>query len=202
LGPDVTPTKETDPTGPPNDLALVRRVLAGDPDALEVFIDRMSCVPAILAQRNSLNLKPLTHDVMADLAQDVLIAVWRRLETFAGEGALESWVYPFCTQMYVNAVRSRQRRPPHRDIEHAHDVAAPDPAVGDVLALSDLVYRHLARLEEIPARVIRARHFDFLPFEEIARQIGIPLSTTKTHYRRGLDLLRTYLAPHLSKDLA
>ena len=52
------------------------------------------------------------------------------------------------------------------------------------------------------ARVIRLRHFDSLPFEEIARRLAVPISTAKTHYRRGLDKLRLYLAPHLQEGLS
>lgn len=184
-------------------MALVREVLGGDPLALQRFTDRMSCVPAILSHCNVRGRSALSDEDLADLSQEVLVSVWERLDDYLGQGALESWVYPFCTQKYLNAVRARQRRPRHSDIdEAAHALSDPGPALGDLLATSDLVHRHLERLEAIQASVIRARHFDALSFEEIARRLDVPLTTAKTHYRRGLDLLRSYLGPHLREDPA
>lgn len=181
-------------------MALVRSVLAGDRPALARFIDRMSCVPLILSHSNARSRGALADEDLADLSQEVLIAVWQRLPSYLGQGALESWVYPFCTQKYLNAVRSKRRRPLHSDIDDALHLSDPGPALGDLLATSDLVQRHLERLEAIQASVIRARHFDALSFEEIAQRLDVPLTTAKTHYRRGLDLLRSYLGPHLKQD--
>lgn len=162
----------------------------------------MSCVPQILSHCNARRRGVLSDEDLADLGQEVLVSVWERLPTYLGQGALESWVYPFCTQMYLNSVRSKRRRPPHSDIDQVRHLSDPSPALGDLLATSDLVHRHLERLEAIQASVIRARHFDALSFEEIARRLDVPLTTAKTHYRRGLDVLRSYLGPHLKQDPA
>lgn len=199
----VTPTPQSHSNPWLDDLQLVRDALAGDPSALQLFIDRMTCVPAILSHCNARNRGVLSDDDLADLSQEVLASVWERLPDYLGQGALESWVYPFCTQKYLNTVRSWRRRPHHCDISlEAQRLPDPGPVAGDLLATSDLIHRHLARLEAIQASVIRARHFDALSFEEIARRLDVPLTTAKTHYRRGLDVLRSYLGPHLGQDLA
>lgn len=174
----------------------------GDRPSLARFIERMSCVPVILSHCNARGRGALTDEDLADLSQEVLVAVWEKLPTYLGQGALESWVYPFCTQKYLNSVRARQRRPLHADLEAAGQVPESGTAFSDLLATTDLIHRHLERLEAIQASVIRARHFDALSFEEIARRLDLPLSTAKTHYRRGLDLLRDYLGPHLKEDPA
>jgi RNA polymerase sigma factor (sigma-70 family) len=196
----VTPTQQPHSNPWRDDLALVRSVLAGDRLALERFIYRMDCVPAILSHCNARRRGSLSDEDLADLAQEVLTSVWERLPGYLGQGALESWVYPFCTQMFQNSVRSKRRRPLHSDIDAAAHLSDPHPALGDLLATSDLIHRHLERLEAIQASVIRARHFEALSFEEIARRLDVPLTTAKTHYRRGLDLLRSYLGPHLKHD--
>lgn len=198
----MTPTHHPQSNPWRDDLLLVRSVLAGDRLALELFIDRMSCVPVILSHCNARSRGTLSEEDLADLAQEVLTSVWERLPGYLGQGALESWVYPFCTQKFLNSVRSKRRRPLHTDIEAAAHLRDPRPALGDLLATSDLVHRHLERLEAIQASVIRARHFDALSFEEIAQRLGVPLTTAKTHYRRGLEMLRSYLGPHLKQDPA
>lgn len=196
----MTPTHQSQVNPWREDLELVRRVIDGDRTALSRFVERMSCVPVILSHCNQRGA--LADEDLADLSQEVLTTVWEKLSTYLGQGALESWVYPFCTQKYLNALRVRQRRPHHADLEQADEISDPGPAFGDLLATSELVHRHLERLEAIQASVIRARHFDSLSFDEIARRLDVPLTTAKTHYRRGLDVLRSYLAPHLKEDPA
>lgn len=198
----VTPTLQSDSDPWRDDLQLVRSVLAGDRSAFERFVQRMNCVPVILSHCNAQRRGILSQEDLADLGQDVLTTVWKRLPDYLGQGALESWVYPFCTQMFLNSARTRRRRPPALDLESAAEFPARDERVSDLLATSELVHRHLARLEAIQSTVIRARHFEGLSFEEIAQRLGVPLTTAKTHYQRGLDVLRRYLAPHIGNDFA
>jgi RNA polymerase sigma factor (sigma-70 family) len=198
----VTPTLQPEHNPWRDDLRLARSVLAGDLQALEQFIQRMSCVPGILSHLNADHHGVLSDDDLADLGQEVLVAVWKRLPSYLGQGALESWVYPFCTQMYLNGVRSRRRKPLHSDVEHAGLLTTPEDRPIELLAASELVHRHLERLEAVQRSVIRARHFEALSFEEIAQRLGIPLSTAKSHYKRGIELLRGFLAPHLGQDFA
>lgn len=198
----MTPTLPSDSDSWQDDLQLVRDVLAGDVPALERFIRRMKCVPVILSHCNSRHRGMLSREDLSDLSQEVLTAVWRRLPSYRGQAALESWVHPFCTQMYLNCVRARRRRPTQSDLESVGPLTAPDEGMQDLLEASDLIHRHLARLEALQADVIRARHFESLSFEEIARRLEVPLTTVRNNYRRGLETLRIYIAPHLGPDPA
>lgn len=198
----MTPTLQSDSNSWQDDLQLVRDVLAGDVPALERFSRRMKCVPVILSHCNSRHRGVLSREDLSDLAQEVLTTVWRRLPTYLGQGALESWVHPFCTQTFLNCVRARRRRPTHGDLESLAPVPAPDDGMQDLLEVADLIQRHLVRLEALQADVIRARHFESLSFEEISRRLGVPLTTVRNNYRRGLDTLRIYIAPHLGPDPA
>ena len=199
----VTPTHQPQSNPWLDDLQLVRSVLAGgDTPALERFIDRMSCVPTILLHCNGRRRGRLSDEDLADLAQEVLIAVWESLPTYLGQGALESWVYPFCTRQYLQRVRDKHGEPLHSVLHESVHPLDPSPALSDLLATSELVHRHLERLEAVQASVIRARHFDGLDFEEIARRLDQPLTTVKSRYQRGLNVLRSYLAPHFLQDPA
>jgi RNA polymerase sigma-70 factor (ECF subfamily) len=162
----------------------------------------MKCVPSILANRNARFGSPLGSDELADLVQDTLAAVWAKLGTFAGESALESWVYPFCVNFLMNAIRTKQRRPDHLVLESRPDLATQVLEVEQVYQRAELLYRHLQRLEQSQERVIRLRHFDSLSFEEIAARLVMPVSSAKALYRRGLERLRVYLAPHLQEELS
>jgi IS30 family transposase len=53
-------------------------------------------------------------------------------------------------------------------------------------------------LDELHRTAILGVFFDGLTAAEIARELGVPLSTVRTRVRRGLDLLRH----HLDRDTA
>jgi RNA polymerase sigma-70 factor, ECF subfamily len=46
-----------------------------------------------------------------DLVQETLLAAWRSLETFEGRSSLRAWLYRIATNLCLNALRARSRRP-------------------------------------------------------------------------------------------
>jgi RNA polymerase sigma-70 factor (TIGR02960 family) len=46
-----------------------------------------------------------------DLVQETLLAAWRSLETFQGRSSLRAWLYRIATNLCLNALRARSRRP-------------------------------------------------------------------------------------------
>ena len=77
-------SNRNDPAEHSADLRLVREILAGRSDAVERFIDRMRCVPLILAKRNARRGSFLNNEDIEDLTQEVLAIVLRKLDTYAG----------------------------------------------------------------------------------------------------------------------
>jgi DNA-directed RNA polymerase specialized sigma24 family protein len=91
------------------DLALVKRVLAGERAAVDEFSSRMQCVPLILAALNARRGRPFSAADTSDIAQDVFVLLWRKLGVYEGMSTLESWVFRFCHYEILNALRRRQR---------------------------------------------------------------------------------------------
>jgi RNA polymerase sigma-70 factor (TIGR02960 family) len=46
-----------------------------------------------------------------DLVQETLLAAWRRLVTFEGRSSVRAWLYRIATNLCLNALRARSRRP-------------------------------------------------------------------------------------------
>jgi RNA polymerase sigma-70 factor (ECF subfamily) len=66
-----------------------------------------------------------------------------------------------------------------------------------------LVQSALMRLGPVPRQLVSLAFFGGLTHEEIAGQTGMPLGTVKSHIRRALIALRTWLAPEaLGNSLA
>lgn len=174
-----------------DDLRLVREALAGSLQARRRFCDRMRCVPKILAVKNARLGRPLSDEDVEDLAQEALVAIWRRLDSYQGLAALETWAYRFC-----HLVLSAHRRKLGRRRLSLPFVEADEAGVTHASTLEyEHVYRALEKVGPENAQVVRLRHFEHLSFEEIAVRLSNPTSTVKTHYYKTLARLREVLEP-------
>jgi len=178
------------------DLELARKALSGDPPALRCFWERMQCVPRILSVANSRMGGPLSQHDLADLSQDTLIVIWKKLETFAGRATLETWVHRFCYLELMNRVRGKKRL--SRQSAGSFEVAT--ETVAAKREASPLEYEHLElSLQELgppEADILRLKHYEELTFAEIGALLGMSPSTAKTQYYRGIAWLRRHLAEH------
>lgn len=175
----------------PRDLQLAREALAGSAQARNEFAQRMACVPKYLAVMNARMGRPLTDDALEDLAQETLVEIWRRLDSYAGLASLMTWAYRFCQQVLSSRLRSTYRRPRSLGIGSAADTAQASTRDLDY----EHVYRALEKVDSMGALIVQLKHFDQLTFEEIAPRLGVPISSAKMHYQRALGRLREILDP-------
>ena len=184
------------------DLELVRRVLSGHADAVESFVERMRCVPRILAVRNLRAGRPLGPEELADLAQEVFALLWRKLPEYRGEARVEAWAHPFCLLQFMNHLRKKTRRPKGVEISELDADPATDEAGARPLDPLDAtrVHEALARLGEGERTVIRLKQFDGRTFEEIAALLDVSPNTAKTRYYRALAKLRDVLGPRFDGE--
>ena len=179
-------------------------VLEGQPAARRAFVERMRVVGRLLTARNRRMGQPFQDSELADLTQETLLQVWRKLSTYRGEASLETWVYRFSSLEFASALRRRGRQPQRiEDVEAAEPVQVErgdevpegiDPPFDQQLGQ---LLRHLSRRE---AEVVRLVHVDTLGLREVAERLGISVSSVKTHYYRGLDKLRQVLESRSSKE--
>lgn len=169
---------------PPEDTMLVRSVLAQEQAAFDRFVVRMRCIPRILGSLNARIGRPLDEHELADLGQEVLIVVWRKLSEFDGKSSLESWVYRIAFYTLMNAVRSRRRRGiVALGFEETH-VAGREgerESPWDV----ELLHSALQALPEAERELLELKHFEELTFVEIGERQGISDNTAKTRYYRA-----------------
>ncbi len=171
-----------------DDLELARRALESREEALERFVQRMRCIPRVLALHNRRSGSPLAREDLEDLAQETFSTVWQRLDEYRGSARLETWVTRFCLLGYQNVLRRKGRRP-----QALEETALPDQRSTESHPLTRL-HAALAKLESRAARTIEMRALDQLPFEEIAATFGEPVGTVKNRYYRGLERLRDILS--------
>ncbi|RAK57641.1 sigma-70 family RNA polymerase sigma factor [Phenylobacterium deserti] len=124
-----------------------------------------------------------------ELAQETLLAVWRKAWQFDPERASAwSWIYTIARNLRIDALR-RER--------HAH-VIPPDPEEApttpeqalDALEGEAGVRRALQQLPTDQAEILRLAFFEERTHSEIAEQLGLPLGTVKSRIRRATEKLR------------
>jgi RNA polymerase sigma-70 factor (ECF subfamily) len=172
---------------PHADLDLVRRALQRDRNGLQELASRLRCVPRLLAVRNARLGGAFRPEELADLSQDVLLIVWRKLKEYRGFSALDGWLYRISRYEYMNALR---RLPGRTD---SLDELALDPSQESNPWEFEDVHRGLERIGDKEAEIIRLKHFEDLTFEEIGARLGISPNTAKARYYRGLRALAPLL---------
>ena len=132
-----------------------------------------------------------------DVAQDAFLTAFERIAEFRGEGTFAGWVRKIAARLYLRRLQ-RDRRLGAIATEEIED--EPDVGGGDADAAIDLdeALKTLGPAERLCVTLCFGAG---LSHSEAAEALNVPLGTVKSHVKRGLDKLRTRLAPGDGADL-
>jgi RNA polymerase sigma-70 factor (ECF subfamily) len=128
-----------------------------------------------------------------DLVQEALIRVRRGLERYE-PGSLEGWLARIVTNVFLDEVRRRRRRPTDPLPDDPGRVLPPAPAADEASTqLSEDIQAALGALpDEFRVPVVLCDVSD-LSYEEIAAAVGAPIGTVRSRIHRGRRMLRAAL---------
>jgi RNA polymerase sigma-70 factor (ECF subfamily) len=134
-------------------------------------------------------------ELAEELAQETLLTVWRKAESFdPNRAGASAWIFTIARNLRIDAMR-RERHPD--DLEHEPHLKPDDDPSPDavVLALQRLsrVREALGELPEEQVEVVRLSFFEDKPHSEISGDLGLPLGTVKSRLRLAMARLRTKL---------
>ncbi|HXY94052.1 MAG TPA: sigma-70 family RNA polymerase sigma factor [Acidimicrobiia bacterium] len=132
-------------------------------------------------------------DDAQDLVQEALLRVRKGLERYQ-PGSLEGWLARIVTNVFLDEMRRRKRRPTDALPEDPGRVLPPAPAADEVQrGLSDEIQHALEELpEEFRVPVVLCDVSD-LSYEQIADATGVPIGTVRSRIHRGRRMLRASL---------
>jgi RNA polymerase sigma-70 factor (ECF subfamily) len=168
---------------------LAARLSGGDREALAEMYRRWSPLVHTIALR-SLG----TREDAEDVVQQVFVAAWRGRETLRPDrGSPAAWLVGIAKHRIADVRTQRYRT--HRNLQALATEAVTEAAPpGDSDWAERLLLVHeLERMGDPRATVLRMAFIEDRTQDEIARALGMPLGTVKSHVRRGLIELRDRL---------
>jgi RNA polymerase sigma-70 factor (ECF subfamily) len=187
------------------DEALVARMRARDESA----VSDLDAVYRSRIQQLALRYVKNPEDA-EEVAQDVLLKVYRKIDAFRGDAALSSWIYRITFNTVMSRLRSQRKAQQHevRELDLLADVEenggrvrrehADWSSLGDEAVMRSQLRTTLASalkdLPEIYRTPVILRDLHGLTTEEASSQLGIKEQTLKSRLHRGRLFLRERLA--------
>jgi len=128
-----------------------------------------------------------------DLVQEALLRVRKGLETYQ-PGSMEAWLSRIVTNVFLDEVRRRRRRPVEALPEDPERLLPSSPGADEATdRLPDDVQLALRRLPEDFRTAVVLCDVVGLSYEEIADALAVPVGTVRSRIHRGRRLLRAAL---------
>jgi len=128
-----------------------------------------------------------------DLVQEALLRVRKGLETYR-PGSMEGWLSRIVTNVFLDEVRRKRRRPIEVLPEDPERLLPSSPGADEATeSLPDDVQAALRRLPEDFRMAVVLCDVVGLSYEEIADALSVPVGTVRSRIHRGRRLLRAAL---------
>ncbi len=192
----------SDPTSPSEsseqDRSLVQQALEGDEQAYKALMDKYRKALTIHVQRIVTR-----QGEVDDLVQESFIKAFSALNSYSVDYAFSTWLYKIATNHAIDYLRKKKLQTysidkPRETKDGELEFELPDMTYRpDRHILADqrkqLIQEAIDALPPKYYRVIVMRHQQELSYEEIARELDLPLGTVKAHIFRARELLNKYL---------
>jgi len=175
-----------------DDRELVERCQEGDLDAYEILVGRYRTKVYGLA----FNMLRREQDA-TDLCQEAFVRGWQGIRQFRKNASFYTWIYRITTNLAIDFVRHRDRRPttpfeeetgPDTDASVGEPPSTnPSPAVeAQRKELREQIDTALRELSPEHRAVVQLREFEGLDYAAIAKVVGCSIGTvmSRLHYAR------------------
>lgn len=178
--------------------AVIQAVLGGDVNAYEALVKEYEKNVYNLALRMTGN----SEDAY-DMSQEAFIKAYNSLSSFRGESKFSVWLYRIVSNVCLDFLRSRNRKPTlslsvedddgdEVEMDIADESQSPEQLLDRALT-RDAVRRGLAALPPEHREILLLREIQGLSYEEIAEALGLEEGTVKSRIFRARKKLCSFL---------
>ncbi|MBQ6289496.1 MAG: RNA polymerase sigma factor [Clostridia bacterium] len=176
------------------DELLLRKAQRGDPEAFEQLITPLEQLIWRICWHYTGN-----RESAEDCGQETMIRIWRSLDSYRGDCALESWVYRIAANCCMDYLRKKKRdksvsMEPMQ--EQGFDPADPSPGTEEQVVAADEQKRlreAITMLPEDQREALIMTQLEKVPYEEAARLLGVSEGTIKSRVNRAKARLKEIL---------
>jgi RNA polymerase sigma-70 factor, ECF subfamily len=186
---------------------LIRRLKAQDPRAFDQIVSKYQ-IPIF----NLLYRMTGVREEAEDLAQEVFLTVFNKIDLFRGESALATWIYRIAYNLcqnrrkYLGRRHDRDRQVfdetaersmvPSGTMSTSSHVSRPDE-MAEGFETERFVQEAISALDEEHRVILVLRDIQNMSYDEICEITGLPTGTVKSRLHRARMSLKERLAPHL-----
>jgi RNA polymerase sigma-70 factor (ECF subfamily) len=182
-----------------DDASLVRRCLKDDPDAYRFLVERYQ------GEVYGLTLRILGRPEDAeDLTQETFLRAFRALARYDPTRPFGAWLHTIASRLCIDHHRRNRAKlvsltQPEEGTageERTLEITDPSDRPDEQVEKSELARRLDALVAQLPPdsrAAILLRHQQDLPYEEIARVLGVPIGTVKARIHRARIMLKQKL---------
>ena len=177
------------------DELLLRRAQRGDPETFGQLIGPLEQRIWRICWHYTGN-----REAAEDCGQEAMLKIWRSLEGYRGDCALETWAYRIAANCCMDWLRKKKRdrsvsMEPMR--EQGFDPADPAPGTEEQAVAKDERRRlreAIALLPEDQREALVMTQLEKVPYEEAARLLGTTEGTVKSRVNRAKARLKEILS--------
>ena len=177
------------------DELLLRKAQGGDPEAFGQLMEPLEQLVWRVCWHYTGN-----REAAEDCGQEAMIRIWRNLDSYRGDCALESWVYRIAANCCMDWLRKKKRDKsvsvePLR--EQGFDPADDAPGTEEQVVARDERERlreAITLLPEDQREALVMTQLEKVPYEEAARMLGVSEGTVKSRVNRAKARLKEILS--------
>lgn len=201
---DARVVREALRTLSPRDSGAVAAVI--DPLASSAAAGSVEALDLLIWAIDELGLaRPAIRRILVDdadvdeVAQDVLVAIAETVSAYRGEARFTTWLYQVARFKAIAHLRRTRPTVPLDGVDGAGGAGGDDPT-GDARRISSLIATRasvrqiLDTLPDAYRAPLVLRDMDQLPYDEVARQLGLNVNTAKTRVARGRAMVAARMA--------
>lgn len=169
---------------------LLARIGAGDKQAFAALFARYA--PKVKSYLIRLGAAGAAAE---DLAQDVMVSVWRRAASYDATKAKPStWVFVIARNVWIDRLRREKVELAYQCENPPSEQSQEEPPDEAAMRRSDeeRISDAMAGLSDDQRQVVRLSFFEDCPHSEIAERLSLPLGTVKSRLRLALTKLRAH----------
>ncbi len=186
------PTRSRQVRGPDPLAAAMARVAVGDREAYAEVYDALA--PKVLGLARAVLRN---HAMAEEVAQDVMLEVWRQAGRFdPALASASTWAMTIAHRRAVDRVRSVRAAEDREDRVVAGDTRREFDEVAEAVEQREdeqRVRRALSTLTDLQREAVELAYWGGFTSTEIAARLDVPVPTVKTRLRDGLIRLRNGL---------